>query len=280
MVSKKALIATLVISMLFASTIPTASAYKGYQLSRGPVDDFTLTNQDNEQMNLTDFRGDVIVVAFIFTKCPDVCPIITQLLRSVDDGLNEDYQEHVSIISISVDPDYDTPEVLKEYTELHGAEWPHLTGDIEDMEEIWSSFGLVVQKNVIEAHIGEINGHQSEDATVVFVNKSGVAIELMNTPTAWSTTKFAAHEAEWELNYSVHAQYGTMLSGINGIDAPEDYSWYWKLMTFNKSSEMWEESMVGVDSVEHPLSKNIAWVASQANESLLMYPIWIIHRFL
>ncbi|MED6338631.1 MAG: SCO family protein, partial [Candidatus Thermoplasmatota archaeon] len=114
MVSKKALIATLVISMLFASTIPTASAYKGYQLSRGPVDDFTLTNQDNEQMNLTDFRGDVIVVAFIFTKCPDVCPIITQLLRSVDDGLNEDYQEHVSIISISVDPDYDTPEVLKE----------------------------------------------------------------------------------------------------------------------------------------------------------------------
>ena len=272
MVSKKAIIATLVISMLFASTIPTASAYKGYQLSRGPVDDFTLTNQDNEQMNLTDFRGDVIVVAFIFTKCPDVCPIITQLLRSVDDGLNEDYQEHVSIISISVDPDYDTPEVLKEYTELHGAEWPHLTGDIEDMEEIWSSFGLVVQKNVIEAHIGEINGHQSEDATVVFVNKSGVAIELMNTPTAWSTTKFAAHEAEWELNYSVHAQYGTMLSGINGIDAPEDYSWYWKLMTFNKSSEMWEESMVGVDSVEHPLSKNIAWVASQANESLLNLP--------
>ena len=272
MVSKRALIATLVISMLFASTIPTTTAYKGYQLSRGPVDDFTLTNQDNEQMNLTDFRGDVIVVAFIFTKCPDVCPIITQLLRSVDDGLNEDYQEHVSIISISVDPDYDTPEVLKEYTELHGAEWPHLTGDIEDMEEIWSSFGLVVQKNVIDAHIGEINGHQSEDATVVFVNKSGVAIELMNTPTAWSTTKFAAHEAEWELNYSVHAQYGTMLSGIDGIDAPEDYSWYWKLMTFNKSSEMWEESMVGVDSVEHPQSKNIAWVSSQANESLLNVP--------
>ena len=53
MVSKKAIIATLVISMLFASTIPTASAYKGYQLSRGPVDDFTLTNQDNEQMNLS-----------------------------------------------------------------------------------------------------------------------------------------------------------------------------------------------------------------------------------
>ena len=65
---------------------------------------FTLTNQDNELMNLTDFRGDVVVVAFIFTKCPDVCPIITQLLRSVDEGLTSEYQEHVSIISISVEP--------------------------------------------------------------------------------------------------------------------------------------------------------------------------------
>ena len=81
MVSKKSLLAYLVILMFCVSVIPTASAYKGYQLSRGPVDDFTLINQDNEEMNLTDFRGDVIVVAFIFTKCPDVCPIITQLKR-------------------------------------------------------------------------------------------------------------------------------------------------------------------------------------------------------
>ncbi|MEC8541650.1 MAG: SCO family protein, partial [Candidatus Thermoplasmatota archaeon] len=143
MVSKKSLIAYLVILMFCISAIPTASAYKGYQLSRGPVDDFTLTNQDNDEMNLTDFRGDVIVVAFIFTKCPDVCPIITQLLRSVNDELGEEYQEHISIISITVDPGYDTPEQLKHYTEMHGADWPHLTGELEYMEEIWSSFGLV-----------------------------------------------------------------------------------------------------------------------------------------
>ena len=201
--SRKSIITALVISMFLVSVIPTA-AYKGYQLSRGPVDDFTLTNQDNELMNLTDFRGDVVVVAFIFTKCPDVCPIITQLLRSVDEGFTSDYQEHVSIISISVDPEYDTPEMLKDYTELHGVDWPHLTGDPAEMEAIWSSFGLVVQKNVIDAHLGEINGHQAEDSTLMFVNKSGVATELMNTPTAWSTTKFAAHEYDWELNYSFH----------------------------------------------------------------------------
>jgi len=258
--------------MFLVSVIPTANAYKGYQLSRGPVDDFTLTNQDNELMNLTDFRGDVVVVAFIFTKCPDVCPIITQLLRSVDEGLTSEYQEHISIISISVDPEYDTPEMLKQYTELHGVDWPHLTGDLAEMESIWSSFGLVVQKNVIDAHLGEINGHQAEDSTLMFVNKSGVTTELMNTPTAWSTTKFAAHEADWDLNYSVHQDFGTMLTGIEGVDSPPDYSWWWKLMTFNKTSESWEDSMVGVDSVEYPTSKNVAWVASNADESLLNAP--------
>ena len=270
--SRKSIITALVISMFLVSVIPTANAYKGYQLSRGPVDDFTLTNQDNELMNLTDFRGDVVVVAFIFTKCPDVCPIITQLLRSVDEGLTSEYQEHVSIISISVDPEYDTPEMLKDYTELHGVNWPHLTGDPVEMEPIWSSFGLVVQKNVIDAHLGEINGHQAEDSTLILVNKSGVATELMNTPTAWSTTKFAAAEADWELNYSTHPEFGTMLSGIEGVEAPDDYSWWWKLMTYNKSSENWEDSMVGVDSVEYPLSKNVAWVASNADDSLLNAP--------
>ena len=270
--SKRMFITALVISMFLVSVIPTANAYKGYQLSRGPVDDFTLTNQDNELMNLTDFRGDVVVVAFIFTKCPDVCPVITQLLRSVDEGLSTEYQDHVSIISISVDPEYDTPEMLKQYTELHGVDWPHLTGDKAEMEPIWSSFGLVVQKNVIDAHLGDINGYQAEDSTLMFVNKSGVATELMNIPTAWSTTKFAAAEADWELNYSVHPDFGTMLTGIEGVEAPDDYSWWWKLKTFNKTSESWEDSMVGVDSVEYPTSKNVAWVASNADESLLNAP--------
>ena len=74
------------------------------------------------------------------------------------------------------------------------------------------------------------------------------------------------------INYSVHSQFGTMLNGINGVDAPDDYSWYWKLMTYNTTADPWDESMVGVDSVEHPDSGNVAWVASTANESLLGIP--------
>lgn len=272
MVSKQSWLAVIAILMLFSATIPATTAYKGYQLSRGPVDDFTLVNQDNIETNLSDFRGDVIVVAFIFTKCPDVCPIITQSLRSVEEGIGSEYQQHVSFVSISVDPGYDTPEKLKEYTQLHGVDWPHLTGELAYLEGIWDSFGLVVQKNVLAAHIGDINGHQAADSTVILVNESGVATELMNLPTAWSTTKFAANEAGWGLNYSVHSEYGTMLNGIDGIDTPSDNSWYWELMTFNKTSESWAASSLGVDSVEHPMSESIAWVASTADASLLPTP--------
>ena len=272
MMSKKSLLALLVVSLFITSAIPAATAFKGYQLSRPPVEDFSLIDQNNQNVNLTDSRGDVVVVAFVFTRCPDVCPVITQLLRSVESGIGADYEEHVSIISISVDPEFDTPERLKEYTELHKVNWSHLTGDLADMESIYANFGLVVQKNVIEAHIGDINGHQAEDSTVMLVNNTGVATELMNTPSAWSTTKFAAFEAGWELNSSTHPIYGTSVSGIDGIEAPSDNSWYWKLMTYNTSGQAWEGSMLGADSVTTPTSKNIAWMASTADATLLTTP--------
>ena len=101
MMSKKSLLALLVVSLFITTAIPTATAYKGYQLSRAPVEDFSLIDQNNQDVNLTDSRGDVVIVAFIFTRCPDVCPVITQLLRSVESGIGADYEEHVSIVSMS-----------------------------------------------------------------------------------------------------------------------------------------------------------------------------------
>ncbi len=71
--------------LLLASTVPSATAnnYKGYQLSRSEVTDFSLVNQNGDQVNLHHGPGEILVVAFIFTTCPDVCSIITQSLKSV-----------------------------------------------------------------------------------------------------------------------------------------------------------------------------------------------------
>ena len=75
--------------------------------------DFTLKNQDGELVKFSDYEGKVIVVAFIYTTCPDVCLIISANLDYVDDNLGE-YSEDVVILSVTIDPARDTVEHLVE----------------------------------------------------------------------------------------------------------------------------------------------------------------------
>ena len=90
--------------------VPSASGYIGSQLSRGPVESFTLTDQNGDEYSLLNDSDGVVVVSFIFTRCPDVCPVLTQQLTSVEMQLSERELEDVSFISITVDPKHDTPE--------------------------------------------------------------------------------------------------------------------------------------------------------------------------
>jgi len=269
---KSRVIAYFLIGLLLISLVPTTSAYKGYQLSRGAVADFTLIDQDENNVSLSLSNGEILVVAFIFTRCTDVCPIITQSLRSVQEGLSSEYSDDVGFMSITVDPEHDTPERLKAFSELHDANWSHLTGDLEVMEEVWNSFGLVVQKNVIEAHVAEGNGHQSNDSTVTFVDGAGNSSELMVMPTAWTLTNSLFDGNNISMNYSTHHQYGNMISGINGAESPSDWSWYWRFMLFNETADSWQESNVGVDFVDIDETPNIAYLASNADENLLAKP--------
>ena len=67
----------------------TAAAYNGSLLSRGPVADFTLTDQHGDPFSFEADAEGVVVVSFIFTRCPDVCPVLTMLLSAVEDELTE-----------------------------------------------------------------------------------------------------------------------------------------------------------------------------------------------
>ncbi len=251
--------------LLIAST-PLSSAYKGHQLSRAEVLDFTLTDQHNENFTFSQSLSEVHVVAFIFTRCIDVCPVITQSLKLVQQGLSESDAEEVQFISISVDPRYDTPERLSEFTALHGVEWPHLTGDSSLLTDVYNSFGVLVQEDVIQAHIA------NSEPTVTFVDSSGNTSEMMWEPTGWTMNEIIAEEANWTVNAS-YGQYGHFVQSINGIDSPADWSWYWALNTFNTSSEAWEESMLGIDAVDALEEQHLLWAASTSNVSLIPAPL-------
>ena len=97
-----------------------------------PAPAFALTSQDGTPVALADFRGKVVAVTFIYTSCMDTCPVLTALMAYVQDKLGPDFGKRIAFVSITVDPERDTPEVLKRYAETFGADlngWAFLTGD-------------------------------------------------------------------------------------------------------------------------------------------------------
>ena len=265
-------IAGLLLSVVLAGA--PVSAFNGIQLSYASVGNFTLVDQNNSEYKLSDATEEIVVISFFFTRCPDVCPVITQNLKLVHDTLPAELEDNVGFVAITLDPKYDTPEVLSEYMDLHGVDWPHLTGPTEDVVDVWSRFAIYAQEYVIDAHDDDISDMEGQvhNSSVVYVRPDGTAEELMYLPTGMTMTSAAADEAGWSLNTS-DTQYGTMINGINGYDAPEDWSWWWSLKLFDESKQRWEDSPVGVDSVNALEETHLAWYATHANASLLEPPL-------
>jgi protein SCO1 len=113
----------------------------------GAAPDFALTSQDGNEVRLEDFRGKVVAVAFIYASCPDVCPLLTDKMARVQDELGADFGSKVVFVSITVDPERDTPEVLKGYAEAFDANldgWAFLTGSLAAVREVAQRYGVAV----------------------------------------------------------------------------------------------------------------------------------------
>lgn len=112
-----------------------------------PVSDFTLTSQAGEDFGTHDLRGKVWIADLIFTSCPDICPVMSSTMGNLHRRIDH---EDVRFVSITVDPEVDTPEVLREYAARYRADtdrWVFLTGAPEDVREvILRSFRLPVEE--------------------------------------------------------------------------------------------------------------------------------------
>jgi protein SCO1 len=115
----------------------------------GPAPGFALTSQDGARVALEDFRGKAVAVTFIYTSCPDTCPLLTLKMAEVQDELGADFGTKVAFVSITVDPEHDTPEVLKEYAEAFEADltgWAFLTGAPGEIREVVRRYGVYTSK--------------------------------------------------------------------------------------------------------------------------------------
>ena len=114
----------------------------------GPAPDFALVSQDSARVTLGDYRGKVLAITFIFTSCTDTCPLLTAKMVEVQDALGEDFGPRIAFASITVDPERDTPEVLKQYAESFGADpdgWVFLTGDAAEIREVERRYGIFAE---------------------------------------------------------------------------------------------------------------------------------------
>jgi cytochrome oxidase Cu insertion factor (SCO1/SenC/PrrC family) len=120
--------------------------YEGSALS-GAAQDFTLLDQNNQQVSLSDFRGKVVVLAFMDSQCKEVCPLTSAHLRMASEALGEENQ-NVTFMAVNVNAAANTVEEVANPTrqwrldEIPG--WHFLTGSAAELEAVWAAYGIGV----------------------------------------------------------------------------------------------------------------------------------------
>jgi protein SCO1/2 len=124
----------------------SAKRFQGVDLSGASyARSFSLPDQDGKLRSLSDFKGKVVVVFFGFTQCPDVCPTTLAELAQVKKALGAD-GERVQGVFISVDPERDTPELLKAYLSSFDPSFVALRGSPEQLKEVAREFKVYYAK--------------------------------------------------------------------------------------------------------------------------------------
>ncbi len=112
---------------------------------RDPAPDFELTDQNGAKLALTDLRGKLVLLDFIFTSCPGPCPMLTSAHVTLQRMLPPALRERTHFVSISLDPVRDTPMALRAYGLARGADlagWSVLTGDPEAIARVIQGYGV------------------------------------------------------------------------------------------------------------------------------------------
>jgi len=123
------------------------------------VPDYRLVNQDGKAIRIKDYRGKALLLTFIFTRClmPDQCTLMSNNFAAIDRELQKqpELREKTHLISISFDPEYDTPKVLRsygaaitgKYSDETFAHWEFASGSTDEVKGIAQFFGLRYNKD-------------------------------------------------------------------------------------------------------------------------------------
>ena len=223
--------------------------------------EFTLINQHGKIVSLSDFEGKVVVVAFIYTYCPDVCLIISSNLDYVNDNLGEE-SDDVILLSITIDPARDTVSYLGDWTQTMGYDWNHLTGTRSELEPVWESWQVVIDDDHIT------NSTPPEGAmnrlAVLFPDNSTMTIDHLHSELGFQATGTELADAAFE---SAEVQYNSTSERIGDWQANQN--WSWELYIWNGEQGQWNATQLDLDQINVSSDTHLAWAASNANLSHL-----------
>ena len=168
--------------------------------------EFILIDENGSAFNSSSVKGNVLVIGFIFTKCPDKCITISQNMKYLHDGLNQSNAENVSFISITVDPWRDSSSLLSNYSQTNNYNWSHLTitslslDQLALLEAVWADFNIGVilteegQENT-SARDHSVNYQVEHSPGIVMVDKLGIQ------KVRWSEEDWVSQQVEKDLLY-------------------------------------------------------------------------------
>lgn len=131
------------------------------------VPDFTLTDQDGKTLTKDDLRGKIWIADFIFTRCQGPCPLMTARMLEMQRALVK--APEIKLVSVTVDPEHDTPEVLKAYAAANKADperWKFLTGEKAAIEKL-------VTEGFMQ-HLAEENGEPVHGTMFLVIDGNGM----------------------------------------------------------------------------------------------------------
>lgn len=140
----KIIIPIVVLALIFVTIGAGMSYFKKSLFTVMKVPDFELTDQNNQKISNKDMLGKVYLVEFFFSKCPTICPVMNSNMKYIEETIND---KNFGIISISIDPINDTPEVLKNHARMLGTKspnWHFLTGNRDYIDNLADQFNIYV----------------------------------------------------------------------------------------------------------------------------------------
>jgi protein SCO1/2 len=170
-----------------AKATPSLGDLEAERIQTGEVvPDFKLTNQDGQPIRLSDFRGKAVVLSFIYTRCPlpNFCPLISKNFAELQERLSKEFPNKYQLLTITMDPEFDRPEVLKEYAaryEANPSDWTFATGDTATINFVAGLVGLYFEKE---------NGLISHDLRTALIGQDGSLVHL------WKSNVWTPYEVQ------------------------------------------------------------------------------------